>query len=125
MEIPTKPAEGISLATWAVVFILSGWGGAVHFVRQIRESKGTAFTLAELIGDLIISTFVGVVVFILCKATEQSDLLSVGLACIASNMGSKALYMIEVWTTRKAEKYVQGISKDRRNSNRRNSHTED
>lgn len=100
MELPNEKAQvvadSIPVMTYVIVFVLSAWGGIVHFVRRTREAKGENFVLAELIGDLTISTFVGLIVFLLCQVAGFSQLLSVALCCIASNMGSKALYLIEI-----------------------------
>ena len=96
MEIdPGKGPEGIPLLSYVVVILLSAWGGYVHFVRRLRQSKRAA-TVAEFVGELATSSFTGVVVFLLCEASGIDRLMSAALCGISGHMGSRLLFQFDL-----------------------------
>jgi hypothetical protein len=81
--MPEKDPTTYSLITYAWVFILSAWGGAVNFM--------------ELIGELMTSAFAGVLTFWLCQAAEINNLITAALVGISGHMGSRAIFHFEKW----------------------------
>lgn len=85
--------------TYAWVIALSGWGGAASYLGKIK--KGRSFSFAELVGELCISGFVGVLTFYLCQAAEIPPPFAAFLVGVAGHMGSRSLYLFEMFVTKK------------------------
>ncbi len=73
---------------------LSFWGGVASYVRKIKEGH-IRFSFAELVGELFISGFVGVLTFLLCQSAQFNSLLTAAMVGISGHMGSRAIFIIE------------------------------
>ena len=93
-NMPNSP-ENIPLLTYAWVFLLSLWGGIASNIRKIR-SGAIRFSFAELIGDVVISGFIGLITYYLCKYYAIDDILSAVFVGISSHMGTRAIYALEI-----------------------------
>jgi len=91
-----KDPTSFSLLTYGWVIALSAWGGTVRFIRKVRAGhmsiKQAAFTL---IGEIVTSSFAGVVTFYLCQATEIPGLWTAVTVGVAGHMGGRALEPLE------------------------------
>ncbi len=90
-----KDPTSYSYITYVWVFAISIWGGLVNFIQKTKVKKPFTFNIAELIGELVISTGVGLVTFYLCEAAELSQLLSACFIAISSHMGTRAIFLFE------------------------------
>lgn len=81
--------------SWAVLIGLSLWGGVASFVRKMREGHTRAWNITELVGELAISGFTGIVTAHLCDAAGASSPMKYALVGIAAHMGSRALFKFE------------------------------
>lgn len=80
--------------TYLWVIFLASWGGAASYIRRYRMG-GKVFSLPELVGELCISGFVGVMTFYLCEASEINQIASAALIGITGHMGSRAIFLLE------------------------------
>lgn len=95
---PTPPPGGVDLdaiLSWIFLIGLSLWGGCASFVRKMREGHARAWNITELIGELAISGFTGIVTAHLCDAAGASSPMKYALVGIAAHMGSRALFKFE------------------------------
>lgn len=99
--MPEKDPTTYSLITYAWVFALSMWGGLAGYIRKVREGITTRFNLTELIGELMVSGFAGVITFFLGELSGFPVLLTAALCGIAGHMGSRALFQLERLLTKK------------------------
>ncbi|QCD52793.1 phage holin family protein [Campylobacter sp. RM16192] len=86
------------LINWSVpiyVLILSVWAGTAHTVRRIRRKEIPYFSIREWVGDIVISSFIGMVTFHLCRYAGLDDMLMACCVGIASHMGTRALSLFE------------------------------
>lgn len=81
--------------SWLLLILLSLWGGWASFVRKMREGHVRAWNIAELIGELVISGFTGVVTAHLCDYIHAPMPLKYALVGIMAHMGSRALFKLE------------------------------
>ena len=93
--MPHKDPGNYPLITYAWVLILSIWGGIANNIRKIKNGTLKRFSLAELIGDIFISGFIGVMTFYLCEYAAFNSLLTAFLVGITSHMGTKGLSVLE------------------------------
>lgn len=93
--MPEKSPENYTLLTYFWVFGLSALGGAVSFMRKVREGHARAWNFAELLGEIATSAFAGVMTFYLCEWSGFAPLATAAFVGIAGHMGSKAIALLE------------------------------
>jgi len=93
--MPHKDPTNYSLLTYLWVLLLSIWGGITHHIRKVKSGALVRFSLSELVGDLFISGFLGVMTFYLCEYAQMDKLLTAFLVGISSHMGTRGLMMLE------------------------------
>lgn len=70
-------------------------GGAASFYRKVQAGEVRYFNIMELLGEVIISGFVGLCTFWLCKSYEVDGYLT-GVACaVTGHMGTRAIAIFE------------------------------
>lgn len=96
-----KVLADYSLGTWLWVVALSLWGGVVSWVQKVRKGEARWFNLVEFIGELAVCSFTGVVTFLLCAEAGFDQLLSAALVAISSHMGTRGIYTLEQFISKK------------------------
>lgn len=81
--------------TYAWVIFISLWAGIANYCKRIKYRESVPFSLAEFIGDITISGFVGVLTFFICESARINPMLSAAIIGISAHMGSRALFMLE------------------------------
>ena len=71
-------------------FFLSTWGGVVNHITTLRSGR-KKFQLKELISDLVVSTFAGLITFYFCRSAGISETMSAVLIAISGHMGTRAI----------------------------------
>jgi hypothetical protein len=93
--LPDKDPLDYTVLTYAWVIFLSMFGGVANFIVKMKEGKVRAFNITELIGDLFISAFAGIITFYLCQAAGFGNTLTAALVGISGHMGGRAIHMFE------------------------------
>jgi uncharacterized membrane protein HdeD (DUF308 family) len=71
-------------------FFLSTLGGVVNHIMKLRNGK-RKFKFKELIFDLVVSIFAGLITFYFCLALGVSETMSAVLIAISGHMGTRAI----------------------------------
>lgn len=87
--------RAIDWFTWAWVLVISSLGGAVSFYQKLRTGVVRPFNMAELLGEVACSAFVGIITFLLCKNYGFNELITAALVGITGHMGSRAMMLFE------------------------------
>lgn len=95
--IATTGIRAIEWAAWIWVIFLSGIGGIVSFIGKLRLGQARPFNFAELLGEVLVSVFVGVVTFLLCIGSGLNEVIAGGLSGLTGHMGTRALMRAEKW----------------------------
>jgi hypothetical protein len=98
MDIQPKPSVITAFAdwsTWAVMTAISLLGGFASFYQKMKNGHVRVWNLTELIGELTISAFVGIVFFNLCQHYGIDLNMTVAIVGISSHMGTKAIMLCE------------------------------
>lgn len=98
---PTKTITGFALLTYAWVLVLSTWGGIVNYLSKIRAGHIARFNLTELIGDMCISGFTGILTFWMCQAAGFDELITAVFVGISGHMGARLIGKLETMMSRK------------------------
>ena len=98
-----------STVTIIWVFILSLLGGVANYFRKVSGGVIKRFSIAELVGDLFISGFVGFITFLLCDSAGFDVKLTAAIVGISGHMGSRAIFLLERLINKKVNKIVDAI----------------
>ena len=98
---PEKTITGYALLTYAWVLALSTWGGMVNYLSKIRMGHIARFNVTELIGDMFISGFTGVLTFWMCQAAGFNELTTAVFVGISGHMGARMIGKLESVMSRK------------------------
>jgi len=93
--MPHKDPQNYSFLTYAWVFAMAMLGGVAHNVKKLKDGTLARFSFSELIGDLIISGFLGVVTFFLCEYVELDRMLTAALIGMSAHQGTRGIYFLE------------------------------
>ncbi len=74
--------------------ILASFGGIVKRVTEVEKHPDKKPSVSYYMAGSIISTFVGIVVYLLCKNFGVSQFLTAGLTALAGYMGTPVLDML-------------------------------
>lgn len=74
--------------------ILASFGGLVRRMAELEKNPERKASFSYYIVGSCISTFVGIVVYILCKNFKVSQLLTAGLTALSGYMGAPVLDLL-------------------------------
>lgn len=90
-----KDPSSYELLTYLWVIALSAWGGIANYLRKVKEGRAEKFSFMEIIGEVVISAFVGILTFWLCELSGFPPLLTAAFVGVSGHMGSRAIGMLE------------------------------
>jgi len=99
--MPFKDPTTWSLATWALAVGMAFVGGFVNWIAKVKQGHTRVFNFAELIGEIIISGFVGVAIFMLLASYDQPMGVCAAASGISGHMGTRLLFLIEQFIAHK------------------------
>lgn len=94
-DMPEKDPTTYSLITYVWVTALAAWGGLVSYLKKHKSGVVQRFSVNELIGELVTSSFAGVITFWLCELGEIDPLLSAVFIAISGHMSARIIFLIE------------------------------
>lgn len=109
MDAPkiTTGAELLAVIwAYAWVVVLSGLGGLVSFIQKLKNGTIKRFSLGELVGEMFIAAFVGIVTMLFCQWANMNLWLTAALVGVCGHMGSRALFVAETLLSRKTAKWL-------------------
>ena len=77
------------------------WGGAASYIRRVRLGQSASFSFTEFIGELVTSSFFGIMTFWLCEASEINPLLTAAFVGMSGHMGSRFVYILSSFINKK------------------------
>lgn len=94
MRMPEKDPNNYSLITYALFLLGAVWGGVAAHIQHIKQT-GKPLILRELLMQVAISGFAGMLTSLLCWYIEAPTPLAGFMAGISGFMGSRALSILE------------------------------
>ena len=93
---PPDPSFNLDvILSWVLLIGISLWGGVASFIRKMKEGHARVWNFTELVGELAISGFTGVITANLCDYMSAPTPLKYALVGITAHMGSRALFKLE------------------------------
>lgn len=102
--MPEKDPTTYAALTYLWVILLSAWGGVVSFYAKFKRGEVRACNFIELTGEIVTAGFAGVLTFWFAEAANLNPLITAALVGISGHMGSRAIYAMELWATKKFSK---------------------
>lgn len=103
-----SPFDVALFATYAWVIGISCLGGIASFVRKVRSGQARPFNLVELLGELVVSAFTGMLTYWFCRWAELNEWATAAYIGVASHMGSRAIFMGEQAFERIVRRFTMG-----------------
>jgi hypothetical protein len=94
-----------SALTLVWVGLLSTLGGVSNYFKKVSAGVVRRFSLAELVGDLTISGFVGFITFLLADNAGFDPRITAAMVGVSGHMGSRIIFMFEKLLTKKFSKF--------------------
>ncbi len=93
--MPEKDPASYELLTYAWVIALSAWGGVANYIRKVKSGQAEKFSFMEVVGEIVISGFTGLLTFWLCESAGFDPRLTAVFVGISGHMGSRAIGIME------------------------------
>jgi hypothetical protein len=102
----------ISLSEYGLMLSVAILGGLVGWIRKVKSGDLPPWSLAQLIGEMVISAFGGLLTFWACTAIGLQLVVIAPLAGMAGLAGSKGLALAERYAQKFAERRL-GLDSER------------
>lgn len=89
-----KDPFGYQLIVYCWVILIGVLGGVSGYLRKLKNNYAR-FSIAEIVGECIISCLVALITFWLCEAAHIEKALQAAIIGICSHMGSRAIFQFE------------------------------
>lgn len=89
-----KDPFGYTIIVYCWVILIGILGGITGYIRKLKNNYAR-FSIAEILGECVISCLVALITFWLCEAAHIEKALQAAIIGICSHMGSKAIYQFE------------------------------
>jgi hypothetical protein len=103
--MPYRDPGNFNLFHWlyeyATTLFIAIWGGAVSYLRRVRTAKRD-FSLSELVGEVFISAFAGLLAYWGCLELKVSPTLTAITVGIAGHAGASTIFYVESFFRSKA-----------------------
>lgn len=107
VEAAAGPFEWRNFVPTLWMALISGIGGFVSWYGKIRDGNARPFNIIELVGEVVVSTAVGLVTFWICRGFGVNDWLTAAGVAISGHMGARAIFLAEKALERKFEGLVK------------------
>lgn len=77
--------------------IVAALGGVANFYQKVKTGKTRVFNVMELVGEILVSAFVGLVTFWICRGYAVNEWLTAAAVAVTGHMGSRAIFIAEQW----------------------------
>ena len=105
--MPEKDPTTWTAATWLLALGMAFGGGLVNWYAKIKRGHTRAFNIIELVGEVFTSGFVGLGVFMLLAAMDQSVGICAAAAGVGGHIATRLLFALE----RVIEARLEGLRK--------------
>ena len=78
-------------------------GGYVNFRQKMQQGNTRGWNLTELIGEMVVSAFAGVLTFWVCRGFDVNPWLTAAGVAISGHLGARGIFLLEKTLEKKAE----------------------
>lgn len=84
-----------NLVTWVFAIGFAAAGGVVNWYSRIKQGHTRAFNIVELFGEIFVSGFVGLMVFMVLAEYQQPIAICAVASGIGGHMATRLLFAVE------------------------------
>lgn len=106
-----KSPLSYSLREYGVVLGIAIMGGAVRWYIAVKKGEIALWSLSALIGEMMVSAFIGLLTFWICESMNLNPLLTPAVVGMCGHLGARGLVWLESAGKKFAEKRL-GIDFD-------------
>lgn len=106
--MPDKDPANWNLITWVLALAMPFGGGLINWYARVKAGHAKVFSVAEMIGEVFTSGFVGLTVFMALSSWDQPTGLCAAAAGISGHMATRLLFALERAVERRLEKLGEG-----------------
>lgn len=107
--MPMNDPNNYNLLTYLWMLFIASWGGAVNYIGRVKRGLVTRFSFLELLGELIISGFSGVLTFWLCESMQVDPLITAACVGIAGHAGGRTVCFLEQIMVNRLERIAKKL----------------
>lgn len=107
--MPMNDPNNYNVLTYFWMLFIASWGGAVNYISRVKRGVVSKFSFLELMGELVISGFSGVLTFWLCEAMSVEPLFTAACVGIAGHAGGRTVYFLEQIMIKKLERIAKKL----------------
>ena len=100
-----------SLREYGVMLGIAIMGGMVRWYIAVKKGEVALWNLSSLIGEMMVSAFIGLLTFWICESLNLNPLLTPAVVGMSGHLGARGLVWLELAGKRFAEKRL-GIEFD-------------
>lgn len=102
--MPFQDPNNFNLLTYVWMIIIAFWGGLVNYLSRVKRGSVSHFSFVELVSELVVSGFSGVITYWLCQATSLDPLYTAACVGIAGHAGGRMIFFIEQLMMKRLER---------------------
>lgn len=110
--MPHKDPNNFGLLTIALMTVLAAWGGTVNYLTRIKKGVVETFSFIELLGEMCISCFSGVLVYLIGANYGVPPLLLAAMVGVAGHAGGRTAFYLETVFNSKLDTLTKTVRKD-------------
>lgn len=94
---------------WALAVGMSLMGGFVNWYGRVKAGHARVFNFVEIIGEFVVSGFVGLGVFMAMVGVGFDIGISAPAAGVGGHMGTRLLFLLERYTEKRFNAMMKGM----------------
>lgn len=110
--MPYKDPNNYNFITYLWMVLIASWGGVVNYISRIKSKTVAHFSFIELLGELVISGFTGILTFWICEALGVDSLITAACVGIAGHAGGRTVYFLEQVFVKRLESFAKKFGED-------------
>lgn len=95
-----------------MMFVLAAWGGLVNYLTRVKRGAVQCFSVVELLGEMCISCFSGLLVYLIGENYGVPPLLLAAMVAVAGHAGGRTVFYLETLFNSRLDAMTKGIRKD-------------
>ncbi len=103
MNVPDKDPTLWNGATWTLASVMAFGSGAINWWARTKQGNPRAFSVFELLGEMLTSGFVGIGAFMFLAAYDFAAGVCAAAAGISGHGAARLLYVLERAAERKID----------------------
>lgn len=108
-----KDPNNLNALTIVMMIVLAAWGGLVNYLTRIKRGAVQSFSVVELLGEMCISCFSGMLVYLIGTNYGVPQLLLAAMVGVAGHAGGRTVFYLETVFNARLEAMAKSVRKER------------